>query len=110
MSKSTPNTSCLQKQLNKVGDEIRNLSEMDMAKQRTAVKDTLASGYSCDTPIPAEGDRQYNTILRTCPRNNPFAPERKSPPRKSSLSPTRINWVNAVICFKAEGTGDLSGT
>lgn len=75
MNKPTPSPSGLQKQLNKVGDNLQKLNESDMARQRAQLKDTLEfGGYARDTPIPAECDRQYNLSLRNSRRHTPFAP------------------------------------
>lgn len=75
MNKPAPSSSSLQSQLNKVGKTVRHMNETDMCEQRTKLKNILEHcGYPRDTPIPAEGDRQYNIPLRNSRRKTPFAP------------------------------------
>jgi hypothetical protein len=46
-----------------------------MVTQRSHLKDTLEhGGYSRETPIPAESDRQYNNSLRNSRGKTPYAP------------------------------------
>jgi hypothetical protein len=79
IGKTLPAPSSMQKQLNVVGDKIRTLNETDMALQRAKVKDVLEyGGYTRETPIPAESDRQYNNSLRCGRRHTPFAPATQS--------------------------------
>lgn len=75
MNKPVPCTNSLQKQLNKVGEIMTALNEEDMASQRKQLKDTLVNaGYSSDTPVPVEADRQYNVGLNRGRRKTPYAP------------------------------------
>ena len=72
---TVPSASSMQRQLNSVGDSIRELNEADMARQRTKLQDTLEqAGYPRNTAIAVQCDRQYNNDLRSGRRHTPYAP------------------------------------
>ncbi len=75
MNKPVPCQTSMQNQLDKVGRTLRSVNEEDMCTQRSKLKDVLQhGGFHRDTPIPAEGDRQYNAPLRNSRGKTPFAP------------------------------------
>lgn len=99
IGKTLPAPSSMQKQLNKAGDIIGELNETDMALQRTKLKDILEhGGYDRETPIPAEGDRQYNNGLRSGRRHTPFAPATQT----RDVLAENLTPEKKIICYNQE--------